>query len=230
MKTFKYIIVLALITGAFNSHGSLITVESSFSQGGFAGGGSISGFFRGTDLNGDGQLSSVSPFVSMLTGAAQSNELEYLELVFTGLGTSLGAQTLIYDKSVADVTAFPNFFFGFAYNIGSSSIGDEDNEGISFSPFAPSTNYVLGALFSNLFITSISGVDPTMFGSCNGINYCAAVLELFPDSNAPDGIVTVSQNLTSARVSVPEPSTIALMFLFLVALTKRHWKTLISGT
>lgn len=224
MRVFKTMLLSFLLSGASHANASLISVSSHFFQDKFANGGYVSGFFRGTDLNGDGRILSASPFLSAFTGVDISNELDYAEITFTDTGTSLGSQTLIYDKTVADVFSTQNFFFGFAYNIGSGSIGDEDDEGFSFSPFAPSTNYLLGALFLSLFIDSLIGVDVSDFGSCNGTSLCAAVLELAPDSSNPAGIRTVSQNLSSARVSVSEPSALGMMIILFGWLALRKCK------
>ena len=210
----RFTILITLLVAIPSAYSAVITVESHFYQGGFSGGGSISGFFRGKDLDGDGQLYAASPFLSSILDIPVGNELEYAELTFNNLGTSLGAQTLVYDKNVADIFDFSNFFFGFAYNIGSASFGDEANEGFSFSPFAPSTNYLLGEAFIDLFIGSIAEEDRASFGSCNGINNCGAVLEIVPDSTGVDGIRTVSQNLSSSAVSVSSPNSLALIALF----------------
>ena len=221
MKTFKYLIASVLLGGACASHAGLITIESQFSQHGFAGGGSISGYFRGTDKNGDGQITTVSDFVSNFSDFDVSNELEYAEITFNDLGTTLGNQTLIYDGNIDSPL---NFFFGFAYNIGSGFIGDEANEGISFSVFAPSTNYVLGEAFKNLFVGAISGIDPTSFGACDGTNYCSAVLELEPDPADPRRYLTVSQNLSTGLVAVPEPDVLALFCLAILGMYAKSRK------
>ncbi len=222
MRPIKILLFTCLLGSALHANASLISVATYFSQDSFSNGGSVTGFFRGTDLNGDGILLSSSPFISAFTGVALSNELEYAEITFSGTGTSLGSQTLIYDKSVADVFAPQNFFFGFSFNIGSGTIGDEDNEGFSFSPFAPSTNYLLGAVFKSLFIDSLNNVDVGQFGSCDGILFCGAILELVPDANSPSGIATYSQSLSAARVSVDEPSAMGVMLMLfgIVALRK----------
>lgn len=213
MRLIKIVLFTCLFGAAMQANASLVSVTTYFSQDSFSNGGSVTGYFRGTDLNGDGRLLSSSPFISAFTGVALSNELEYAEITFSGTGTSLGSQTLIYDKSVADVFAPQNFFFGFSFNIGSGTIGDEDNEGFSFSPFAPSTNYLLGAVFRSLFIDSINNVDASQFGSCDGIRFCGAILELVPDANSPSGIATFSQSLSVAIVSVSEPSVMGLMLM-----------------
>ncbi|MEM1144343.1 MAG: hypothetical protein AAGI88_17310 [Pseudomonadota bacterium] len=235
---FRHAIAWALIGLASGASASMVSVESYFFQDGFVGGGSISGFFRGTDIDGDGQIYTAAIPISIFTGLPVGNELDYAEITFDGFGTTLGEQTLTYDKSVLSVLDLadptnpfsnPFSFFAFAFNIGGSSIGDEENEGFSFSPFAPSTNYLLGNLFEDVFLTSIAGVDSSSFGSCDGIRSCAAVLELVPDSSAPDGIRTVSQNLSSSTVSVrrvPEPGTFALLFASLFCLVA--WRGQVS--
>lgn len=212
---FKYLsIVTILLMLTPSAQSALESVETYFSQDGFDGGGSISGFFKGTDLDGNGQIYAASPFISSILGLPIGNELDYAEVTFNNLDTSLGAQTIIYDKSTADIFDVSNFFFGFAYNIGSGTIGDESNEGISFSPFAPSTNYLLGEAFLGLFIESIAMEDRDNFGTCNGINFCGAVLELAPDSDSESGITTVSQNLSAAIVSVSAPTTLIYLCIF----------------
>lgn len=221
MSFFKHIGFAAILLLVVSQTQAMsVTVESRFYQGGFDGGGSISGFFRGTDLDGDGQIYAASPFLSSILSVPFGNELDYAELTFTNMGTTLGAQTLVYDKSVADVSDMSNFFFGFAYNIGGGVFGDESNEGMSFSPFAPSTNYLLGEAFLGLFIDSIDPADQASFGACNGINACAAVLELVPDATSTSGIRTFSQNLSSSVVNVSGPLTFGLFSFVLLWLVR----------
>ena len=216
---FKSIIIVTLMLLATTpAKSALVTAEAHFFQDGFSGGGSVTGFFRGTDLDGDGQIYAASPTLNMFLGIPVGNELDYAEITFNGLGTTLGAQTIIYDRNQADIFNPINTFFGFAYNIGSGIIGDEANEGISFSPFAPSTNYLLGEAFLGLFINSIAEADRSSFGTCDGINNCGAVLELVFDPN--NGLTTVSQNLSSSIVNVPEPTALGFLLLFPVWLLR----------
>jgi hypothetical protein len=217
MSSYKHLI-LAIFLFAFvipHSQSAIVSVEEHFFQGGFAGGGFVSGFFRGTDEDGDGRIYSASNFFGRF-GLPKSNEVDYAELTFSNLGTSLGSQTFVYDKNIADVDDPANMFFAFAYNIGSGTIGDEANEGISFSPFAPSTNYLLGEAFLPLFIDSLAEEDRSSFGSCDGINNCGAVLELVIDG----GLKTVSQNLSASLVNVSAPASLGIISIALLWLTR----------
>lgn len=218
MKTLKILFTSALLFAASNIHASLI--EGSFSQDGFEGGGSISGYFKGTDADLDGQIRTVGLFATFINPTLQQvNELEYAEITFSGFNSTQGDHTLIFDGALAAVNPFYRRFFSFAYNIGSGEIGDEANEGMSFAVGAPSTNYVLGELFADIFLPDIDLTTPeaNTFGSCNGINVCGAVLEFILVGQ--NRIETVFQSLSKGSVGVVSaPASLSLLLLAFVGM------------
>lgn len=159
------------------------TVTYEFSQTGFSTGGSVSGFFRGTDLDGDGRIYAVSRAISDIFGLPFGNELDYAEVTFTGFGDTPGARTVVYDKSAADMESPRNFFMAFAYNLDGGPIGDQPNEGVSLSVFSPSTNYNMGEAFSFVFANESS----SQIGSCGVAASCGLVISLVPDDTTEIG-------------------------------------------
>ncbi|MDT0594040.1 hypothetical protein [Glaciecola petra] len=218
MKTLKILFTSALLFAASNINANLI--EGSFSQVGFEGGGSITGYFKGTDVDLDGQIRTVGFFTNLLIPTLQqTNELEYAEITFSGFNSTQGDHTLIFDGALAAVNPFYRPFFSFAYNIGSGEIGDEANEGMSFAVGAPSTNYVLGELFADIFLPDIDLTMPetNTFGSCDGINVCGAVLEFIPAGQ--NSIDTVFQSLSKGAVGVVSaPASLSLLLLGFVCM------------
>ena len=99
--------LLALVTATAPAHSAVVTLP--FSQGGFAGGGQVTGFFTGEDLDEDGQISS-------FTG-----EVTDFSLAFSG-NASVAAFTLDFED-----------LFGFVYDLGDPLLGNGrtgDIEGI----------------------------------------------------------------------------------------------------
>ena len=186
------------------------TVSYSFSQTGFAGGGSISGLFRGTDLDNDGQLYSVGG-LGVALGLPGGNEVDYIEVTLTGFNTS-SPLTLIYDASVADVNDPSNFFMGFSYNLDGGSFGDDPDEGLSLSFFAPSTNYLMGAAFSS-FWNPVPISNP-VYDVCGSGGICAGVLQFAPNPNDPSGVdieyASYSRELITVT-AVPLPGAVWLL-------------------
>ncbi|WP_018983183.1 hypothetical protein [Salinimonas chungwhensis] len=221
MKHLKYMLVVLLSSLCLsNSFAAPITFE--FSQTGFSSGGSVHGYFRGTDLDNDGRIYASSLLSEMVTGTPFGNELDYAEVTFTGFGTTQGPQTLIYDKSVADMNSFENAFMAIAYNIDGGALGDDANEGLSLSVFSPSTNFWLGNEFVHIF----SQYTAQNVGICDGLSICGAVLEFIP---GPDPInddpVLIFQDYTTQSATltnVPGPSSIGLfLFAFFALLAVR---------
>lgn len=210
-----------LVVGAVGpSFASPITY--SFSQDGFSSGGSISGFFSGRDLDGDGQIYAVSRGISDIFGLPFGNELDYAEVTFEGFGDTPGASTVVYDKSVADMEDGSNLFMAFAYNLDGGLIGDDPNEGMSLSRFSPSTNYWLGEAFTFVFENEAS----ELIGACGSAPLCGGVLGFVPDAASPTGAVVVYEDFSGesvATVRVPLPGVIWLMLggLAAIGLTRR---------
>jgi hypothetical protein len=154
------------------------TVTYEFTQGGFPGGGVITGIIRGKDLNGDGRLYSLPEDIAAFGGLPAGNEVDYVEITFTGFNRAR-PYTQVYDKSVADIDDPSNFFMGFAYNLNGGEIGDEPDEGISFAPFAPSTVYTMGEFFS--FYINPFPFDDVFLTPCGTGGTCATVFEYDAD-------------------------------------------------
>lgn len=217
MKTFKYLFVCAFLLAASVCNASIITGH--FSQDGFDGGGTITGYFKGQDFDGDGQIRTVRFFSNFLNPALPLiDEVLYAEITFSGFATSQGDHTIVFDGAIAASNPFYRPFFSLAYNVGSREIGDEENEGMSFSIFAPSTNYVMGELFDFLILPDIDLTSPVAntWGSCNGINVCGAVVEFIPGA-VPNTIETVFQSLSKSSVSVVSEPTALSFFLLTIA-------------
>lgn len=90
--------LLALVTATAPAHSAVVTLP--FSQGGFAGGGQITGFFTGEDLDGNGQISSFA------------GEITDFGVEFSGNAT-VSAFALSFDD-----------LFGFVYDLGDPLLGD----------------------------------------------------------------------------------------------------------
>lgn len=213
--------VLAACAPLSWAQGETVTVE--FSQSGFSSGGSISGFFRGTDLDGDGQIYAASRTISNLFGLPFGNELEYAEVTFRGFGDTPGSSKVVYDKSVFDMEDPRATFMSFAYNADGGAWGDEPDEGASIAIFSPSTNYLMGEAFSAVWESDAG--QP--FGACGSGDPCGVVLGYVPDEEAPTGARVTFRDFSSAAVDsaprVPQqvplsPQLSALIALLLAAL------------
>lgn len=197
MTHFKHAVAALLLTGmAPLSWAQAQTVTHDFSQTGFAGGGSISGFFRGTDLDGDGQIYAVSRTISDLFGLPFGNELDYAEVTFSGFGDLPGETTVVYDKSVADMESPRNTFMALAYNVDGGPLGDDPDEGISLSVFSPSTNYNAGSAFDFVF----SSETGTPLGTCGVAEFCGLVVSLVPDEESPIGAAVTFADFSGSPV------------------------------
>jgi hypothetical protein len=184
------------------------SVTYTFSQTGFVSGGTVTGTFTGTDVDGDGQLYAASQFAADMGVVEFGNELEYAELTLEGFFED--PVTLVYDASVADMTAFESAFMAFSYNLDGGSFGDEADEGWSFQFFAPSFNYILGERFA---VYSADTLPTPTIGSCGSDLACSAVIAWVPDDN-PTGIEPRYLDTSSALTvveQVPVPGAVWLM-------------------
>jgi len=158
-------------------------VSIQFSQS-YPGGGTVTGLLVGEDLDGDGRLYSVSPALADALGLeAGGEEVTYASVRIEGV---LGEPVVnVFDASVAPITDESNFFWGFAYNLDGGQLGDEENEGVSFAPLAPSTSYVGGPLFAPAFTPS---VIPDEIGPCGNADgfACSALTTLDPVDPFPN--------------------------------------------
>lgn len=204
MTPFKHGAVALLLTGMTQlSWGQGQTVTHDFSQTGFSGGGSISGVFRGTDLDGDGRIYAVSRTISDLFEVPFGNELDYAEVTFTGFGDLPGETTVVYDKSVADMEDGRNTFMAFAYNLDGGPLGDDADEGISLSVFSPSTNYNAGNAFDFVY----SSQTGTTLGTCGVAEFCGLVISLVPDEDSPIGASVTFTDFSGSPVTGSTRST-----------------------
>jgi len=122
------------------------SVSIQFSQS-YPGGGTVTGLIVGEDLDGDGRLYSMNPFIGDAVGQPPGDEVSYASVRIDGV---LGEPVVIvFDASVGEGINDPaNSFFGFAYNLDGGPLGDDLDEGVSFGPLAPSTSYFAGPLFA----------------------------------------------------------------------------------
>lgn len=214
------LLLLALAISSVSQQTQASMISYKFSQDGFEGGGSVSGFFRGTDLNNDGRIYAASATINSALGLPFGNELDYAEVTFSGFGATPGPSTIIYDKSVADMNAFQSTFWAFAYNLDGGELGDEENEGLSFSTFSPSTNLYLGSAFLPVFQNEAS----REVGVCDGVMLCSAILGYEPDADSPIGAVVTYENYTSEKLrlsQVPVPATFSLFMCAAIILMCR---------
>lgn len=209
-NTMLFFVFLAAI-GSGTAAQSAVMQSFQFSQSGFSSGGTVSGTFRGTDLDGDGQIYSMSRGVSDMLGVPFGNELDYARVTFDGFdGMFDQPLTLVYDKSVADMEDISNFFMAFAYNLDGGSFGDDADEGWSYAFFSPSINYYLGEAFSYFWDDPLQG--PT-FGSCGSGEVCGGVVEWIPENNE-FGIIPGYTDFSTIVLDVtPVPVPAALWFM-----------------
>ena len=165
------------------SHALAETVSIQFSQS-YPGGGTVTGLLVGEDLDGDGRLYSMNPFVADFLGVPTGDEVTYASVRIDGV---LGEPVVvIFDAGVGDGINDPsNAFFGFAYNLDGGALGDDADEGVSFGPLAPSTSYFAGPLFSG----AVSPQPlPTPLVPCgqDEIGPCSAIITLNPVDPFPN--------------------------------------------
>lgn len=175
-------------------------VTVAFEQTGFSGG-KVSGYIRGTDLDGDGRLYSASTAISGFLGEAFGNEVERASITFKGFGLPAPV-TLNYDKSVADMADPVNTFMAFAYNLDGGALGDDPDEGISFAVYSPSINYAMGERFSPVWYPFILQDAPltTCQPGLDRHTPCATVLYLTPDADSPTGVAVEQAWLSHVKM------------------------------
>ena len=158
-------------------------VSIQFSQT-YPGGGTVTGLLVGEDLDGDGRLYSMNPFIGSELGQPSGDEVTYASLRIEGvLGEPV---SVVFDASVGDgINDQANAFFGFAYNLDGGPLGDDENEGVSFGPLAPSTSYFAGALFEPAVSPSVISDPIRVCGNADGFA-CSAIITLEPEEPFPN--------------------------------------------
>lgn len=237
MRFFQRVLLGLLLAGSASlSWGQAQTVTFQFTQTGFSNGASVTGYFRGTDLDGDGQIYAVSRTISDLFGLPFGNELDYAEVTFRGFGDLPGSTTVVYDKLVADMENPANTFMALAYNLDGGAFGDDPNEGVSLSVFSPSTNYNMSNAFSFVFSNEVSQT----IGACDGSTVCGLVVSLVPDAASPIGASVTFEDFSSEPVQrvrrsaqpVPVPTEFSIAIGLAIALLgslylrrRKRWST-----
>lgn len=158
-------------------------VSIQFSQT-YPGGGTVTGLLVGEDLDGDGRLYSMNPFIGSELGQPSGDEVTYASVRIEGvLGEPV---SVVFDASVGDgINDQANAFFGFAYNLDGGPLGDDENEGVSFGPLAPSTSYFAGALFEPAVSPSVISDPIRVCGNADGFA-CSAIITLEPEDPFPN--------------------------------------------
>ena len=158
-------------------------VSIQFSQT-YPGGGTVTGLLVGEDLDGDGRLYSMNPFIGGELGQPPGDEVTYASVRIEGvLGEPV---SVVFDASVGDgIDDQANAFFGFAYNLDGGPLGDDENEGVSFGPLAPSTSYFAGALFEPAVSPSVISDPIRVCGNADGFA-CSAIITLEPEDPFPN--------------------------------------------
>jgi len=159
------------------------TVSIQFSQT-YPGGGTVTGLLVGEDLDGDGRLYSMHPFIGSEVGQPPGDEVSYASVRIDGvLGEPV---SVVFDASVGDgINDDANSFFGFAYNLDGGPLGDDENEGVSFGPLAPSTSYFAGALFEPAVSPVVISDPIRVCGNADGFA-CSAIITLNPVDPFPN--------------------------------------------
>lgn len=181
---------------ASNTQAEMVSIQ--FSQS-YPGGGTVTGLLVGEDMDGDGRLYSMNPFIGGFLEQPPGDEVTYASVrIERVLGEPVN---IIFDASVGDgINDDMNVFFGFAYNLDGGPLGDEENEGVSFAPLAPSTSYTAGLLFAPAVTPSVIEEPLTTCGqpdvaSCSAITTLKPVepfpaFELLFDATSPEPILT----------------------------------------
>lgn len=162
-------------------HALAETVSIQFSQT-YPGGGTITGLLVGEDLDGDGRLYSMNPFLGDTVGQPPGDEVTYASVrIEDVLGQPVN---VVFDDSVGDgIDDSANSFFGFAYNLDGGALGDDADEGVSFGPLAPSTSYFAGPLFA----TAAEPLGTSLVSCGQGEDApCSAILTLNPVEPFPN--------------------------------------------
>ena len=174
-----------ILTGSMLLAGNALAEQVSiqFSQT-YPGGGTVTGLLVGEDLDGDGRLYSMNPFIGSELGQPSGDEVTYASVRIEGvLGEPV---SVVFDASVGDgINDQANAFFGFAYNLDGGPLGDDENEGVSFGPLAPSTSYFAGALFEPAVSPSVISDPIRVCGNADGFA-CSAIITLEPVDPFPN--------------------------------------------
>lgn len=171
----------------------------------FPDGGQVDGFVIGEDLNGDGKLFSIAPFIGQFLGLEPSDEVEYVSIHVQNVnGRSF---TQVFSNADGGLEDDNNAFFGLSYNLDGGAFGDDADEGMFLGPPAPSTSYIMGPRFAPTQAAQPeSGFGPC--GNAEGLP-CAAVTSLAPVEPFPNFEITF--NVFSAGAV---PTTTDLRFSF----------------
>jgi hypothetical protein len=180
----------------------LIRVQ--FTQRGFEKGAKVRVRMWGRDDNGDGILYSMSGFLAMILPGPMTmgpgNEFIRVEAEFINF-FGIPRFKQVWDERETPILQEPGpgttMFFGFSYNLDGGMIGDDPNEGVSFSPLAPSVTYTMGELFQ-----TILGPGFTELFSCGQEgSVCAAVTQLnaIPE---PPGFELVNEAYSNDQIYV----------------------------
>jgi len=186
----RHTILRGALCAAILSGGTLLAssalaeqVSIQFSQT-YPGGGTVTGLLVGEDLDGDGRLYSMNPFIGNELGQPPGDEVSYASVRIEGvLGKPV---SVVFDASVGDgINDQANAFFGFAYNLDGGPLGDDENEGVSFGPLAPSTSYFAGELFEPAVSPSVISDPVRICGNADGFA-CSAIITLNPVDPFPN--------------------------------------------
>lgn len=180
---------LGLLVLATLSHAATFN----FHQAGYSSGGEVSGYFSGTDLNGDGYLNGAH------------GEISDFQLSFAG-NASIGAFSVDY----ADFLQTVSIGWGLIYRLGSATIGTE------FNGLADGMLLVFNFDASGTPQDSISAVqlaDNFLGANTSGIQSLTPPSVFGTASDAYGNIDMAFAPMTLALQSVPEPGSLALAAL-----------------
>ncbi|WP_079437102.1 PEP-CTERM sorting domain-containing protein [Zoogloea sp. LCSB751] len=174
-----------------------------FYQAGYSGGGGVSGYFSGTDLNGDGYL------------VGTHGEIDGFQLSFAG-NAAVDAFSIDY----ADFLQTVSIGWGLIYRLGSTTLGTELN-GLSdgmlmvfnFDAYGNPLDSVSAVPIANNFSAAAAG--PGTLGIASTSIFGTA-------SDANGNIDMAFAPMTLSLQSVPEPGSLALTALAGAALLARR--------
>lgn len=182
---------LGLLVLATFSHAA--TYE--FHQAGYTGGGAVSGYFSGTDLNGDGYL------------VGTHGEIDGFQLSFTG-NAAVGAFSIDY----ADFLQTVSIGWGLIYRLGSTTLGTELNglaDGMLMvfnfdADGNPLDSISAAPIANNLAAAAAAGPDTLGIASVSAFGTA---------SDANGNVDLAFTPMTLSLQSVPEPGSLALAAL-----------------
>jgi hypothetical protein len=183
----RHAAALALI--ALSCHPAYATLNQpqsfTFSQGGYSEGATVSGAFTGADLDGNGIL---VHFPGQSAPPVNIQELTAFSMHFSG--NSLAPA---FDLTLDDL-------FGFAYQLGTSGIGDDPANDPNFGDIMEG----IGAIGANYFYTSGQGPNGIIGGYVGG--------EItFEDLLNVDELALDSSPNLALVAAVPEPTTLVMI-------------------